>query len=372
LKIVSVETFPLFYPLKQPYGDANGYKNYRTSFLFRITTQSGITGWGECADWLPTLKIGFEERIIPYLIGKQAADRLQLVNHIKKWHPRAAAGVSMALTEIIATFSSLSVCDLWGGRLRNALPVYASFQSYTEQGDWQEHSLHLVEQAIEHGFTSIKVKVGGKPFNEDLIHIEKIQDLLMDKCQLILDANESYDFATAREWNHSFSKWTNMLWFEEPLPMNQVMDYTLLRSCLSIPIAGGENLKSAADFLPLLREGAIDIIQPDVAHEDGIDGYRYSLQMSRIWGLRASSHAFDGALSRLYAIFAQACLPPWSKMDQQDIEPVEWDAMENPFTSITQIEPSAGAVTIPPGPGIGVEVDMQILEKYRWDGSLYT
>lgn len=94
--------------------------------------------------------------------------------------------------------------------------------------------------------------------------------------------------------------------------------------------------------------------------------------MSRIWGLRASSHAFDGALSRLYAIFAQACLPPWSKMDQQDIEPVEWDAMENPFTSITQIEPSAGAVTIPSGPGIGVEVDMQILEKYRWDGSLYT
>jgi D-galactarolactone cycloisomerase len=372
LKIVSVDTFPLFYPLKQPYGDANGYKKYRTIFLFRITTQSGITGWGECNDWLPTLKTEFEGRIIPYLTGQQALNRLQLVDQIKKWHKRAAAGVSMALTEIAAKVSGLSVCDLWGGRWRNSVPVYASFQSYTDQVGWVQHSTHLVEQAAQFGFNQMKVKVGGKTFKEDQNHIHDIQQLLTDKYQLILDANQSYDFATARRWERDFSKWSNILWFEEPLPINQVSDYKLLRSSISVPIAGGENLKNAGEFLPLLREGAIDIIQPDIVHEDGIDGYRHTLQMSRYYGLRASPHTFDGALSRLYALFAQACLPPWTKMDQQDIEPVEWDVMENPFTLITPIELVAGWASIPTGAGIGGELDEQIIKRYLWDGSLYS
>jgi D-galactarolactone cycloisomerase len=371
VKIVSIDTYPLLYPLKQPYGDANGYKGYRTSFLFKITTQSGITGWGECTDWLPTLVKGFEDRIIPFLIGKQASSRAQLIHHIHKWHKRSAAGVSMALTEIVAKFSGLSVCDLWGGSWRNSVPVYASFQSYTDQPEWVQHSVNLVNQALENGFTQIKVKVGGRSFREDQLHIREIQQVLTDKQQLIVDGNQSYDFATARCWDNDFKEWGNILWFEEPLPMSQVSDYKLLRSTLSVPLAGGENLQSTRQFLPLLREAAIDIIQPDIVHEDGIDGYRHTLQMSRYYGLRASPHAFDGALSRLYALFAQACLSPWTKMDQQDIEPVEWDAMDNPFNLIAPIELVNGWVSIPTGIGIGVELNEQIIRKYHWDGSLY-
>lgn len=371
MKIVSVDIFPLLYSLKQPYGDANGYKQFRSSFLFRLTTQSGVTGWGECSDWLPALKLGFECRIIPYLIGKHALNRLQLVQQIRQWHQRAAAGVSMALTEIAAKFSGLSVCELWGGSWRSAVPVYASMQSYTNQDKWIEHSIKLVEQVMRRDFNQVKVKVGGRTFNEDHKHIQQMQEIIGD-CQLIVDANQSYDLATARQWDRYFVQWNNLLWFEEPLPMHLIADYKLLRSCISVPIAGGENLCNTEEFLPILHEGALDIIQPDVAHEDGIDGYRHTLQLSRYCGIRASPHTFDGALSRLYALFAQSCLPPWSKMEQQDIEPVEWDAMENPFTSITQIEPVAGKVTIPTGIGVGVEMDEQIMKRYRWDGSMYT
>lgn len=371
MKIVSVETFPLFYPLTQPYGDANGYKNYRSSFLFRITTQSGFTGWGECIDWLPTLKKGFEERIIPFLIGKQASNRTQLVYHIKKWHERSAAGVSMALTEIAAKSAGLSICDLWGGRWRDVVPVYASFQSYTDQVDWIKHSVNLVEQVAEQGFSQIKVKIGGRTFGEDQQHIQQIQNVITGRCQLILDANQSYDLATACRWERHFLEWTNLLWLEEPLPMNLVSDYKQLRSSLSVAVAGGENLKSAVEFLPIIREGAIDIIQPDIAHEDGIDGYRHTLQLSRDFGLRASPHTFDGALSRLYVLFAQACLPPWSKMIGDDIEPVEWDVMDNPFTSILPIQPVKGQISVPMGVGIGVELDQEVLKKHLWDGATY-
>jgi len=368
LRIVNVETFPLMYPLQQPYGDANGYKTFRSSFLFKITTHSGITGWGECVDWLPTLTRGFEDKIIPYLIGKQATNRFQLVQQIKKWHQRSAAGVSLALTEIVAKFSGVSITDLWGGSWRSSLPVYASMQSYTDQFEWIGHSIKHIERELHSGFTQIKVKVGGRTFKEDLMHIQQIQGLFKEGCNLIVDANESYDFATAREWERSFSNWNNLLWFEEPIPMNLAADYKLLRSCLTVPIAGGENLKSAADFLQLIQNRAIDMIQPDVMHEDGIDRYRHTLQLSRYCGLRVSPHTFDGALARLYALFAHACLPPWSKMKDQNIEPVEWDVMENPFTTITQIEPIDGQVSIPTGVGIGVEIDEKIIKRYLWDG----
>jgi D-galactarolactone cycloisomerase len=371
LQIAHVDTYPLFYPLEQPYGDANGYKKYRTCLLLRVTTEDGITGWGECIDWLPTLEKGFKERIIPYLIGQQATDRLQIVKVIKKWHQRAAAGVSMALTEIVAKSANLSVCDLWGGKWRATIPVYASFQSYRERDDWMDYSLRLVEQAVTDGFRQVKVKVGGRTIKDDKKHITSLQHLLAEEVQVAIDANQSYDLSTAKQWETILRQWNNVMWFEEPMPMDRVKDYRLLRSSISIPIAGGENLLNATQFVPLLREGALDIIQPDTMHIDGVEEFRNTLHLARIFGLRCSPHAFDGSLSRLYALFAQACLAPWSKMKEDQIEALEWDVMENPFNQIVPIKPVSGSVAVPTGIGIGVELDHEIIEAYRWDGGHY-
>lgn len=371
MKIRGIETFPLYCPLAQPYGDANGYKHYRSLFLIRITTESGLVGWGECADWLPTLHLGFEKRIIPYLLGKNAMNRAQLVSHIHKWHQRAAAGVSMALTEVIAVAAGLSVCELWGGRWHKSIPVYASFQSYSKRADWQAVSLNRIEAAIRSGFTAFKVKIGGKMLQEDESHLAVVQNLLQYKHALIVDANESYDLATSRHWTHIFSEWGNLLWFEEPMPMKQISDYQKLRSQGQVPIAGGENLQTAAAFLPLLQAGALDVIQPDPLHLPSVDDYRHTLQMARHFGIRTSSHTFDGPLSRLYALFAQACLPPWSKMELATVEPVEWDVMDNPLNQLLPLLPSGGIALVPDGPGIGMELDLALLTHYLWDGAFY-
>jgi D-galactarolactone cycloisomerase len=371
LKIEKIDTYPMLYELPKPYGDANGYKKYRSCFLFRITTSSGIQGWGECIDWLPTLEKGFHERVIPYLLGKQATDRMKIVNVVNKWHKRAAAGVSMALTEIVAKSSGLSICDLWGGKLRSSIPVYASFQSYSEEEDWRKHSLSLIQKEIDNGFQMIKVKIGGKTVKEDQEHILSIQNEFEQKILLALDANQSYDSSTALRWERYFKTWTNILWLEEPMPMDRLNDYKLLHTKLSIPVAGGENLKETKQFLPLMKEGSLDIIQPDVMHENGVDGYRETAFLSRGFGLRCSPHTFDGSLSRLYALFVQACLPPWSKMMNENIEPIEWDAMDNPFASLISIQQSNGFVTVPDGIGIGAEIDMDKVEKYRWDKKAY-
>lgn len=346
-------------------------KSYRTCYLIRITTDTGIDGWGECSDWLPTLHKGFCERMIPYMIGKPVVNRSQLVLSLNKWHPRAAAAVSMALTEILAKSGGLSVCDFWGGKYREQVPVYASFQSYSEDSEWQKRSLEAIEQAVTEGFNKIKMKIGGKSITEDQEHVLSIQALLQGNVDLALDANQSYDVAAALEWHSLLGKWSNLLWMEEPLQMKHVAGYVMLRNRLPVPLAGGENIEKASDYIPLLSEHALDLITPDPVHVIGIDGYRETLRLARNFGIRATPHSFDGALTRLYALFAQACLEPWSKMGQDSIEPVEWDVMENPFTQLISVQPSNGEIALPCGVGIGTEINLDLLHFYQWDGSSY-
>ncbi|MGO0062043.1 mandelate racemase/muconate lactonizing enzyme family protein [Brevibacillus fluminis] len=374
LTIERVETYPLLYRLQEPYGDANGYKQYRSCYLIRVITIDGVDGWGECIDWLPTVDVGFHKRIIPFLIGKNAANRLALTGAIKKWHQRAATAVSMALTEIVAKWAGISVCELWGGRLHEQIPVYASMQSYVERSDWQKQSLRKVEQALVSGFSLMKLKIGGKPLAVDQAHIDQVVSFVDGRAQIALDANQSYDLASARNWERCFQRWSQPIaWLEEPLPLvqTQAPHYHMLRQSLSVPIAGGENLGGLEAFLPFLRSESFDLVQADPQHHDDLEAYRCTLAGSRQFGARCSPHTFDGALSRLYALMAQALLPPYSKMPDQAIEPIEWDVMENPLTQLFFIRLANGYATVPSGSGIGCEPDMAIIRAYGWDGGTY-
>mgnify|MGYP002622033908 CR=1 FL=1 len=371
MKINRVETYPLLYRLPVPYGDANGYKKYRSTFVIRIVTESGIDGWGECADWLPALKIGFEQRIIPYLTGRDAHLRNEIVGRVAEWHRRAAAAVSMALVEIAAKSAGIHVCELWGGRLRSEVPVYASFQSYLPEENWQRKSLENVTRAADRGFRQAKVKIGGKPLAEDQRHIRLLQHELGGVMAFMLDANQSYDAATVKKWLPLFGQWQNTVWLEEPLPFRLAGEYAALRGALPVPLAGGENLAGADSMMPLLENRALDIVQPDPAHHAGLDAYRESLNVARLFGFRVSPHCYDGGIARMYAIFAQACLPPWSKIKPEQIEPVEWDFMDNPLAGIMPLSVTNGTVTLPSGPGTGAEPDLELIRAYLWDGSCY-
>jgi len=305
------------------------------------------------------------------LIGQPVADRRKLVHTVKKMHPRSASAVSMALAEITASHTGLHIIDLWGGRYRDKVPVYASFQSYSEERDWQKQSVQAVEKSASSGFNAFKVKIGGKTFQEDERHINAIRGALSDDMLLALDANQSYDLAAASLWRSFLEKQPSMLWLEEPLQIKYVAEYRMLRKRLPIPLAGGENMESLADYIPLLTTQSVDYITPDPLHVTGIDEYRETLSIARAFGIRVTPHTYDGALTRLYALFAQASLEPFSKMKPDTIEPVEWDAMDNPFTRLIPIQPTNGEITLPYGTGIGLEIDKELLSYYLWDGSSY-
>jgi D-galactarolactone cycloisomerase len=277
----------------------------------------------------------------------------------------------MALTELFAKYSQVSVCDLWGGQLRESIPVYASFQSYSDRMDWQQISLSAIDDALQTGFRLFKLKIGGKSIEEDQKHVRQALKLLQDQAFTALDANGSYDLSTTLRWRPAFMDSTSYLWLEEPMPIHQMKNYQLLRQALPLPVAGGENLKQAVDYVPLFTDYVLDIVTPDILHLTGLDEYWSAIRLAQSFGVRVSPHCYDGALTRLYALFVQACLVPWNKMKPDSIDPVEWDAMDNPLSELLPIKPINGEIIVPQGQGIGTELDLEKLLAYKWDGSSY-
>jgi len=373
LLIHKIDTYPLLYRIPRPYGDANGLKKFRSTYLIKITTKSGLTGWGECSGWLPALETEFEHAVIPFLLGKDARERNAIISALSKQkHDRPAAAVSLALTEIVAHSAKLSISELWGGAVRRSLPLYASLQSYSDASDWIGQSLKDMEQAVQQGFVNMKIKVGGKSLTDDIRHVRAVQEQYGQRIRIALDANGSYDAATASSWNSLVNQYENWLWFEEPLPLNAWDQFAHCRLRLDIPVAGGENAMTPSLFHQAIVRQALDIVQPDPLHLGGIDVYRDVLKLARTAAIRVSPHTFDGALARCYALFAHACLPAWSKMDADEaVEPIEWDVMDNPFTALVPLHIHRGTVDIPNGPGIGTAIDEDMLSHYRWDGSRF-
>ena len=373
MQIHTVQTYPLLYRIPHPYGDANGLKKFRAAYLIKITTKSGLTGWGECSGWLPALEAEFKQAVIPYLLGKETRERNAIITALSKHkHERPAAAVSMALTEIIAQSANLSICELWGGALQRTIPVYASFQSYSASLEWINQSLHEIENKIHHGFTDLKIKIGGRSIAEDNQHVRAVQENYGKQVRIALDANGSYDAASACSWNSILAHYDNWLWFEEPIPMNAWDQYAHTRLQLKIPVAGGENAETPSIFYQAINQQSLDVLQPDPLHLGGIEAYRDVLMLARTANLRVSPHTFDGALARYYALMAHACLPPWSKMNaHESVEPIEWDVTDNPFTDLLSLQVRRGSVEIPNGSGLGVTIDDEIIRRYRWDGSRY-
>src|SRR5690606_21027266 len=159
----------------------------------------------------------------------------------------------------------------------------------------------------QEGYRNIKIKIGGKPIEEDQQHVLSVLRLLDDRSMgIAVDANQSYDTAAALRWQKIFDQSDRWMWFEEPIPDTYIDEYARLRERLSMPICGGENMESTTDFIPFLQQHALDIITPDPQHLPEIDQYRAVTQLIRSFDKRISPHSFDGALSRLYAAFVQA------------------------------------------------------------------
>jgi D-galactarolactone cycloisomerase len=334
----------------------------RDSVVVRLEDGDGLVGWGET--YLVPGVVEAARAMTEGLVGNDADDAAAELTARPGAHRWALGAVSMALDDLRARRRGIPVSDLYGARLRGQVRAYASSRGYlgglSPEAAWSDEA----RTTFDDGFRAIKLRIGKYPVEEEIEAIERVV-AAAPPMTWMADGNGAYDLADSRRLGAALEG-LGFRWLEEPLPTDDYLAYAPLASELSIPLAGGEILESAADTLPYLRAGSFDLVQPDVSICGGIGGVLEIAAAARDAGRFAVPHACSGAIALAATLHILAVLPVPPDAPKWAEPILEHDVGENPIRTDLLTEPLTlddGWMAIPGGPGLGVDVDEVALRR---------
>lgn len=370
LKITKLETFALQHKLPRAIGPSVGEYGFRETLLVKITTDSGIIGWGETADVGGTQGI-IEDHLKKVVLGKNPLDHRALWR--KLWGAnfgdgRAVAGVDMALHDVRGKALNQSVADMYGGRVRDKVLAYAAAMNYVEGNRPEDQHPNEAKDLVARGFRALKLRTGRYEAKRDLAVLAKVREVVGPDIRLLTDGNGAFTVPAAVKFGKELEK-LDFYCFEEPLPQaNNYAGYSELTHSLDIGIAGGEVLDSRGAARDLIVNRAFDIIQPDVSLCGGIAEVLFIAEMARLFSIQCIPHCWAGTITLAATLQVLALLPPYTLGLHSDEAMLEHDTYENPFRDEIVAKPfkldQNGFVAVPTGPGLGIEVNEDVVKKY--------
>ena len=331
-----------------------------------ISTDSDLVGIGEaCAYGNPSFIKIWIDKFAPEIIGKDPRE-IEFLPHpvgfthehfnyknnsFLRGHDSAVGGLDCAIWDLKAKINKTSVSKLISPKSKDSMKVYASSGV---RYDWREDPNQLIEETksyIDLGFSATKVRIGTK-WTWDNVTTDKFIGLMKDlssevgkKMNLMVDGNCNLNIEQASKIAKELEK-LGFLWFEEPI--NKV----------EMPISGGEQLTTLAQFVPYIDKKAYDIIQPDVG-EAGITECLRISKYAENNGIKVIPHSWhNGLMVVASAHFASSLLNPQFVEMCMVQGPLQWDILkEYPIKS--------GSISIE-GPGLGVNLADNLTEKFPY------
>ena len=335
----------------------------------KISTDSGLVGWGEAADVGGTRGI-IEDHLKKVLLGANPLE------HRKLWRAlwganfgdgRAVAGVDLALHDLRGKALNQSVAELYGGRLHDKVLVYAAAMNYTEGVRPEDQYPAEAAALVKRGFLAMKIRTGRFENRRDLAVLAKVREAVGPDIRLLTDGNGAFTLPQAVKFGKELEK-LDFYCFEEPLPQGiNYAGYDVLTQSLDIAIAGGETLDSRASARDHVVKRSFDIIQPDVTLCGGIAEVLFIAEMARLWSVQCVPHCWAGAVTIAATLQLLSILPAYNWGFTGDRAMLEYDVYENPFRDeiVTKpVEIKNGHVEIPTGPGLGIEINEEAVKKY--------
>jgi len=380
VKITDIAIHVLKSPLAEPFAFSQGWVRQRSATLVEVSTDEGVTGWGEAfAQGLEPPEIAatvIDKALRPLVTGADPLETEVLwhrMYHMTRDYGRkgsvvaAISAIDMALWDIAGKHRGVPIHALLGGAFRTSVQPYATgFYRIRGQGE----AARLAEEAIRHheaGFTLMKVKLG-YGVDDDIACMAAIGRAIQGKpIGLMVDTNHAYGRAEALRLGRALDGF-GLRWYEEPVAPEDLRGYVEMRDKLTMPIAGGENEHTLFGFRELLAAGAVDIAQPDIGSCGGITAARHVATLAQAHGVLVNPHVWGSAVAQAASLQVIAALPV-AHHSLHPQEPVlEYDRSSHPFRNQLVHEPIGlvdGRVAIPTRPGLGIEIDRGTLERYR-------
>lgn len=376
MAIEDVEAIPLQRNLDQRFANSQKWIDSREYCLVKITTTQGVTGWGECWGPIAGNREIIQEYVRPYLVNKDPVNVEEIHDELvfklrSSYHSYVPAsvvsGVDIALWDLRGKLLDQPVHKLLGGSRRKEVEAYATGHFFTPADDFATLKKTVMEEASAHvdaGFKALKQKIGVSRhfpewgYEQDVELVRAVRESVGDDVRLMVDGNHHYDIASAEKVANEIDE-IDVDFFEEPIdPL--IPEYAKLNERSPIPIAGGECWAFAYDFERLLHEGGVGYVQPDVTSAGGITSTRRIASTAHAVNVKCYPHVFGSAIALSASLQILATLPG---------DPLlEFDRTPNPIREDLALDPirnQGNTVPVPSGPGLGVEIDKEVLAEFR-------
>ena len=359
----------------------------------RVYTDEGIVGTGECNSGGPGFS-GFATKqailaLRDLLIGQNPFDINRLYETLRRRGRYGGAsgaplifaltGIDNALHDIVGKALGVPVYKLLGGKFRDEIRLYADCHFGADESPAAFGDKAL--EAIGEGFGAVKFDVDHTGVGEldafnwtvsarEMSHIvrliEGVRDAIGDDIDLAIDCHGQFDLPSAITLAKAVEP-LRLLWLEEPVPSENIAALAQVRASTSTVICTGENQYTRFDFLELFRQGACDVIMPDLAKAGGIVEGKRIADLADAHYIPIAPHNVSSPLGMMAACHVLAAVPNFLFLEFHAREIPWWSDLcdgDKPFVH-------DGIMTVSDAPGIGVELNDRAAKSLLWNGDAY-
>jgi L-rhamnonate dehydratase len=341
--------------------------------LVRVHTDEGITGLGEIdsspsvakaiIDAPPSHKIC--SGLAAILVGENPLEIGRLWQKMYKgslyFGRRGAAihaisGIEIALWDIAGKAAGKPIHALLGGARRSRIRAYAS----TLMPDTPDAAARVVETQLQAGFQAIKLGWGplGREAELDCALVSAARRAGGEDFELMIDIGKGWESVREGIDRAKRMEEHRLAWIEEPFWPDDYDKYARLAAAVDIPIAGGEEETTLADFERLVERGGVEIVQPDVTRAGGISECLRIADYAHRRGRRCVLHAWSTGIIKAATLHVLAAM--------EEAEYMEYCVQTTDLNQrlVAERFPLVdGQVAIPERPGLGIELDEAVVQE---------
>jgi L-alanine-DL-glutamate epimerase-like enolase superfamily enzyme len=343
----------------------------------RIHTDEGITGLGETYPSAAAEKAVIERSLAPVLLGRDplCIDRLwaDLFGTISYsgWagaEIRAISAIDIALWDIAGKEANAPIYQLLGGASRPAIRIYNTCYDHV---DFHSEPVRLARELIASGIRAMKIwpfdpiakETGGnyitaEQMRRGLEPLRLIREEFGGSIEVAMEFHGYWNLPCAIQIAQALEEYSPM-WLEEMLPQDNMAAYRELADSTRLPLCLSERLMTRFGFRELLENRAARVIMPDIAWCGGISEARKIAGMAETWYLPVAPHNCGGPVLHIASAHLAANLTNLAILET--VRRHYLDEYEGLLDF--DLRPVDGELPLPPGPGLGVALRSEALER---------
>lgn len=357
--------------------------------ITKVTTDTGITGYGEVyasAVSPEAMRHVIEDVFARHMQGEHPQNvemmfrRAYSSGFTQRPDPTvmgAFSGLEIACWDILGKAHDVPTWALLGGKMNDPVRVYTylyPMPHHDIDAFWNSPDM-AAESAIDavaRGFTAIKFDPAGPYTNrgghqpamsdisQSVAFCKAIREAVGDKADLLFGTHGQFNTSGAIRLGQALEPYSP-LWFEEPIPPDNPLEFAKVAEAVRIPVSTGERLTTKAEFATLLRTGGVSILQPALGRSGGIWEAKKIAAIAEVFNAQMAPHLYAGPVEWAANLHFGISIPNL----------LMCETIETPFHNDLikgSIQVEGGFVKAPTAPGLGIEFDEELAKAHPYTG----